>query len=152
MSEKDVMVVISVFAEAGQGEEGRVEMGTMMRDDEVWERNSERFSSDVEVRFVTPGDKGVQIMEQEFRGIEGLREGWRVWMEPWEEFRVAMNDVVDAGNGRVLVLASAIGRTRGSGAEVPQEVATLGRVEEGQIVAIAFYLDQEQARRDAGLA
>lgn len=101
---------------------------------------------------MTPGDSGVGVMEQEFRGVEGLRDGWGVWMEPWEEFRVSVEEVVDTGDGQILVLASAVGRMRGTGAELPQEVAQLCRVVDGRITEVGFYLDQQQARRDAGLA
>jgi ketosteroid isomerase-like protein len=49
------------------------------------------------------------------------------------------------------VLASAVVQTKGTGAELPQEVANLCRVKDGKIVEVGFYLDQSQARRDAGL-
>jgi ketosteroid isomerase-like protein len=150
MSQDDVELVISAFAEAIQN--GQVQMGAMIEDDEIWRRNRERFSPDVEVRFATPGTGGVSVMEQEFEGIEGLRDGWREWMKPWEQFRVELEETIDAGEGRVLVLGRATGRMRGAGAELPQEVAALCQVEEGRIVAVGFYLDQAQARRDAGLA
>jgi ketosteroid isomerase-like protein len=148
VSQEDVELVIRVFSVAG---EPRVEMGALMRNDELWRQNQELFSDDVQVRFVNPSDGGVQIMEQEFRGVDGLREGWGVWMQPWDEFHVSVEDLVDAGDGRVVVLASALGKMRGTGAELPQEVATLCRVEDGRIVEVDFYLDQAQARRDAGL-
>jgi ketosteroid isomerase-like protein len=149
MSQEDVELVISVFTREAAPE---VEMGELMRDDEHWVRISDRFSPDVEVRFVTPGDSGVGVMEQEFRGVDGLRQGWSVWMEPWEEFRVEVKEVIDAGNGQVLTLGSAVGLMRGTGAELPQEVAVLCRVEDGLIIQVGYYLDQAQARRDAGLA
>lgn len=150
VSQADVELVILVFAEGAEGV-GRIEMGKLMLDDSIWERNRARFSTDVQVRFVTPGDGGVQVMQQDFRGIEGLREGWGVWMEPWEEFWVDVADYVDAGSGQVLVIANATARMRGAGTEVPQEVAALARVEDGRIAEVGFYLDQQQARRDAGL-
>ncbi|MEK6251143.1 MAG: nuclear transport factor 2 family protein [Actinomycetota bacterium] len=150
MSQEDVELVIGVFAAALQ-EVGHVEMRAMIEDDGVWARNAARFSPDVKVRFVTPRAGGVTVMEQAFEGIEGLREGWREWLKPWDEFHVVMEDVPDSGQGDVLVLAQATGRMRGTEAEVPQEVAALCRVERNRIVEIGFYLDQGQARRDAGL-
>jgi ketosteroid isomerase-like protein len=148
MSQQDLEVVIRIFSFAG---EPRVEMGALMRDDELWERNEELFSDDLAVRFVNPSDGGVQVMEQDFSGIDGLREGWGVWMEPWDEFQVSVEEMIDAGDGRVLVLASAVGKMRGTGVELPQEVATLCRVKDGRVVEVGFYLDQAQARHDAGL-
>jgi ketosteroid isomerase-like protein len=148
MSQEDVELLISVFTRAGAPQ---VEMGELMRDDEHWDSYEDRFSPDLDVTFVTPWDSGVGVMEQEFSGVDGLRQGWGVWMEPWEEFRVSVEEVVDSGDGQILVLASAVGRMRGTGAELPQEVAQLCRVEDGRITEVGFYLDQKQARRDAGL-
>jgi ketosteroid isomerase-like protein len=149
MPQEDIQLVISVFTREAATQ---IEMGELMRDDQHWALSRDRFSADVQVKFVTPGDTGVGVMEQEFSGVDGLREGWEVWMEPWDEFRVSVEDVVDAGDGQILVLASAIARLRGTGAELPQEVAQLCRVVDGRIAAVGFYLDQGQARRDAGLA
>jgi hypothetical protein len=41
---------------------------------------------------------------------------------------------------------------RETSAEIMQEAAVVLRVDSGRIVAIDYYLDQDQARRDAGLA
>jgi ketosteroid isomerase-like protein len=149
MSQEDLELVISVFTREGAPE---LEMGELMRDDEHWDSYGDLFSPDVEVRFMTPGDSGVGVMEQEFRGVDGLRQGWGVWMEAWEEFRVSVEEVLDTGDGQILVLASAVARMRGTGAGLPQEVAQLCRVVDGRINEVGFYLDQRQARRDAGLA
>ena len=150
MSQQDVELVTNAFAEGLQG--SQIEMRAFFEDDGIWARNAERFSPDVKVRFVTPRAGGVTIMEQEYEGIEGLRAGWHEWLEPWERFYVDLQDLIDAREGRVLFLGQATGSMRGSGTEVPQEVAGLCRVEDGRIVAVSFYLDQAQARRDAGLS
>jgi ketosteroid isomerase-like protein len=149
MSQEEVALVIAVFSVGG---DPRVEMGELMRDDQHWALHAHKFSPDLEVRFMNPGDIDVEVMQQEFHGLDGLRQGWDVWMEPWDEFRITVDDVIDAGNGKILVLASAVGLMRGTGAEVPQEVASLSRIEDGRITGVGFYLDQAQARRDAGLA
>jgi ketosteroid isomerase-like protein len=148
MSQEDLELVIRAFSVAG---DPKVEMGALMRDDEFWRQNTDLFSENLTVRFVNPEQGGVQLMEQEFRGIDGLREGWGVWMQPWERFEVSVEDMVDAGDERVLVLGSAVVRTKESGAELPQEVGNLCRIQDGQIVEVDFYLDQDQARRDAQL-
>src|SRR5256885_12319428 len=114
MSQEDVELVIRVFSVGG---DRHVEMGALMRDDALWDHNRSLFSEHVKVRFVTPGDKGVNVMQQDFQAVEGLREGWAVWMEPWEEFRVVVDDLVDTSAGQVLVLASAVGKVRSSGTE-----------------------------------
>jgi SnoaL-like protein len=103
-----------------------------------------------EVSFIGPedGPLGNRLVPE--RGVEGLREGWRDWMEPWEQFWIRFRDVLDAGEGKVLSLGELCGRLQG-GAEVTQPGAAYFRIRDGRIVAIDFYVDQDQARRDAGL-
>jgi ketosteroid isomerase-like protein len=83
-------------------------------------------------------------------GVEGLQAGWKDWLQPWEEFRLVFERSIDAGDGRVLSLGEMRGRVRG-GVEFSQPGAAIIRVHEGLIVAMDFYLDRQQARRDAGL-
>ena len=149
MSQEDIELVIGVFTLAGSPE---VDMGALMADDEHWQRNKEKLGEDLKITFFNPSDAHLNIMEQEFRGLDGLREGWDVWMLPWDKFRVTVDDMIDTSAGSVLMLGSAIVRIKGTGADFPQEVASLFRIEAGKIVEIGYYLDQDQARRDAGLA
>jgi ketosteroid isomerase-like protein len=143
-------MVEALFLSAGEGDE--VDMAALL-DDEEWLRLAgESISPEVKVRFEVPEDSPLEVMEQsEFRGLEGLVEGWTMWLAPWEQFRIRLEETVDAGDGVVLALARATGRLRGSDIEIPQEAATVQRVEDGRIVSMGFYLDVEQARRDAGL-
>jgi len=91
------------------------------------------------------------VQQDEFEGLQGLVEGWGIWMQPWESFHVATEDLVDAGEGEVLFLGRATARLRDSGVDIPQEIASLFGTEGGRIASIRYYLDQAQARRDAGL-
>jgi hypothetical protein len=140
--------VVSLFSDAGPDAE--FDLVEFAEDDDVWDRYRDLLSPGVEVEFVAPPG-GDRVMEQEFEGIDGLREGWRDWVAPWERFRIVTGEVIDAGEGRVLLLSQATGLMRDTRAEIPQETAVLARVDGGKIVAIGFYLSHEQARRDAGL-
>jgi hypothetical protein len=84
------------------------------------------------------------------RGMDGLREGWRDWLEPWEHFWIEFDELLDAGEGRVLSLAELRGQLPG-GAEIRQLGAALITVRDGKVVAADFYVDQDRARRDAGM-
>jgi ketosteroid isomerase-like protein len=145
-----VLVAAAIFADAA-APAAEFDMASVIEDDERWSRNSELFQPDAAIKFVPPSE-GVTVMEQEYRGIEGLRTGWRNWLDPWESYRISTEDVIDVGDGRVLVLVTSKARMRGTGTEVPQSAASLFFVEDGRITRINFYLDQQQARRDAGLA
>src|SRR5689334_24755258 len=77
------------------------------------------FHEDVEI--VAPSfvaGEGVR-----FVGLEGLRAAWLDWLEPWESYRVEVEDVIDAGDDAV-VLVRDFGRRAGVTAEVRSEEHT----------------------------
>jgi ketosteroid isomerase-like protein len=111
----------------------------------------EFIDPDAEVRFVDPEGGALGDLRVPVRGTEGLRAGWAEWLEPWEKFGFRFERALDAGDGKVLSLAELRGRAHG-GAEISHPGAALFRVRAGRIVAMDFYMDRDQARRDAGLA
>lgn len=149
MSDADVQLVRQVF---GGPEIGRpADIAGIVADEAHWERNRDAVAPDLAVRFVVP-PSGVEVLDrQEFTGIEGLKEGWGIWMEAWEYFMVSLAEVIDLEDGRVLLLSHADVKTRSGGVEMDQDVAVLCRVAEDRITEAFFYLDPQQARREAGL-
>ncbi len=149
MSRQDVELVRSLFESGGDGE---IDVAEHL-EDEAWLREvTEAVSDDAKIRFYVPEQSGIEVMERsEFTGPEGLAEGWRIWMQPWEQFRIALEETIDIGDGVVLAPARMTGKLRESGIEIPQEGASLQRVEDGRIVSMGFYLDVDQAREAAGL-
>jgi hypothetical protein len=105
---------------------------------------------EAKIRFVDAEGGALGDLEVRSRGVEGLLEGWAEWLEAWDQFRVELEDFHDAGDGRVLTLATLIGQTH-DGSEISQPAAALVRVGGQRIVSMDFYLDREQARREAGL-
>lgn len=114
-------------------------------------RLAEVVDAEAEIRFVAPDGGALGVMSGPFHGVEGLRAGWREWLEPWEQFRIEFEQNLDVGDGRVLSLVQLRAGMKG-GAEVSQQGASITQVRDGLIVAVNFYVDQEHARRDAGLA
>src|SRR5690349_21446694 len=113
MGDGPVDVVAGIYLPAMGGELGEFDIAGMIDDPEWRERVAAVFSPAARIKFQTPPTGSLQIMEQdEFVGLEGLAEGWRIWMEPWEEFRVEPEAFVDAGDGRVLLPARATARLR----------------------------------------
>jgi ketosteroid isomerase-like protein len=104
-----------------------------------------------QVRFMDSEGGALGDRQVEQSGVEGLREGWRDWLEPWEHFRIRFGELHDAGEGRVLSLGELHGEMRG-GVELTQPGAALMQIRDGMIAAIDFYVDQDRAHRDAGLA
>lgn len=52
-----------------------------------------------------------------YRGHEGVRDLWRSMQGSFEDFRLTVEEILDAGD-RVMVLAAAGGRGKGSGIDV----------------------------------
>jgi hypothetical protein len=86
-----------------------------------------------------------------YRGREGVAEAMRVWSGTWEDWRVELEEIVDAGD-RVLVIVWESGRGKGSGLEINQRVYSLFTLRDGAIVHWKGFLDRAQALEAAGLS
>jgi hypothetical protein len=95
---------------------------------------------------------GARIQESELVGLAGLRAGWADWLEPWDSYRVEIEDVIDAGEEAVVVLTRDYGRRAGMEAEVPVRGAAVWIVRDGKIARATFYTDRDEAFADAGLS
>jgi ketosteroid isomerase-like protein len=120
-------------------------------DDATLARAAEILDPEAEIRFVDTEGGALGDFEVPSRGVEGLLAGWAEWLGAWEHFRIDLEEHLDAGDGRVLTLAKLTGQTR-EGLELSQPGAAIIRVSGARIVAMDFYVDREQARRDAGLS
>ncbi len=84
------------------------------------------------------------------KGIEGFREAWEDWTGSYDHFRVEIEEVLDAGD-KVLSLVRQVGVTKTGGVEIESKAAAVWTVRGGRIHAVEFHLDQEAARKAAGL-
>ena len=112
----------------------------------VMETLSPFFHEDVEI--VAPSfvaGEGVR-----FVGLEGLRAGWLDWLEPWESYRVEVEDVIDAGDDAV-VLVRDFGRRAGMTVEVSVMGGAVWTVRDGRVGRVAFYLNRSEALKAVGL-
>ena len=123
----------------------------MIEDDERWRAAAALFDPGAEVKFLTPGGGGIGGMAGPFRGIEGMRAGWREWLEPYDSFILRIEEIVDAGEGGALILSETTGKMQGAQTPLSQGAAAVLRADRGVITKMDYYLDHEQARRAAGL-
>jgi ketosteroid isomerase-like protein len=110
--------------------------------------SSDAVSPDVEVTFAASHSGGPGLV---FHGLDGLIEGWRDWLMPWESYRFEVEDLIGAGDNVVQTVRVAA-RTERHGVEVEHRPAAVWTIEGGRIVAIRFYLEHDQAFEYAGLA
>jgi ketosteroid isomerase-like protein len=86
-----------------------------------------------------------------YRGLDGLVEYLRTWLEPFSEYVVNTLDYIEAGDC-VLVPSRQFGVGAGSGARVELELTTLSELRDGKIVRVHQYDTLEEALEAAGLS
>jgi ketosteroid isomerase-like protein len=96
-----------------------------------------------------PGD-GDAAARRTYRGVDGLRQAWLDWLQPWESYQFQIERVIDAGE-RVVVLSRDRGRHRDMDVEVESPVAAIWAVRRGRVSRAEFYASREQALEAAGL-
>ena len=106
--------------------------------------------------FFTPDFQCVFVREDvgraEYAGLDGLRAAFLDWLEPWESYHAGVEDVIDAGEDRVVVLTRDHACPKGSSAETDFLGAPIWTVREGKIARIEFYWNRAQGLAAAGLA
>jgi ketosteroid isomerase-like protein len=130
MSEENVEIIRSLYDRWGT-EHWR----TVFAEDVVWDAS----------RLSGLPNAGV------YHGHEGVTKFFTLWLQAWEDPRVELRELVDAGD-KVVCTFSWTARGRTSGAEVEQEFFAVYELRDGKIVAFLQATSREDAMRDAGVA
>jgi ketosteroid isomerase-like protein len=88
---------------------------------------------------------------REYRGLEGLLEGWRDWLEPYDSYHLTVEEVIDAG-ANVLTLVRVRARTARHGVALEHRPAAVWTISEGKLTGAHFFLERGDAFEFAGLA
>ena len=84
------------------------------------------------------------------RGVDGLIEAWRTWVEPWASYRLDVERVFQDGD-RVVVLVRQVGRTVHDHVDVPSPPsAAVFVMRNGRAARATFYLDRVAAAAEEG--
>ena len=86
------------------------------------------------------------------KGLPELVDAWREWMEAFEVYWTEVEDFLDAGDDKVLVILRDHGRLKGGDAEIQQIGASLWTLRERKVLRIDFYPTREQGLAAAGLS
>ena len=95
------------------------------------------------------GTRGGLDESQVLRGPAAVLEYALEIQEPWEEFSVEIEQVIEAGDA-VVVFMRETGRGRHGGPEVQNDTAMIFKVRQEQVVEITGFLDRDEALRAAG--
>jgi len=90
------------------------------------------------VRFVGPDT------ESTWSGPQGFFQSWTDWLEPWENYRIYYDDVIERGD-HVIALVRLEGITKRGGVAMSQEAAGVFRFDGDRVVALEFHLERDTA-------
>ena len=87
-----------------------------------------------------------------YHGYDGLRQFFRQWLEPFENFHAEAETFIDAGDS-VVVGYRQSGRGKASGAEVEMPAAwSVYRIRDGLVTRIEVFQTKPEALEAAGLS
>src|SRR4051794_6665993 len=90
--------------------------------------------------------------EEHSRGADNFKRTWLAWRDQFENFRLEVEEVIDAGDGRVLVMAATCGVGKGSGIEVRSpSFAQIWTVERGVVISMLALPNRASAMGEVGL-
>jgi ketosteroid isomerase-like protein len=137
MSQENVEVVRRLFAALQSLDVGNFER----RFDEV------REIFDPEVEWVAPPHS--LLASEEYRGYDGVRRFWTQFLAAWDEYGVQVEELIDAGDDRVVAVMRLSGRTHEL--EVDEARSSLLTLRDGRIVRIEPFASRDGALEAAGL-
>ena len=110
-----------------------------------------RRDFDALLSFFAP-DAVLDLSHRELPSVEGvaaIRALFEDWFEPYEEFAVEQEEVLDLGNGVVFAVTHQNARPAGSAGHVRQREGWVLVWEEGLTVQMTTYGDIDEARAAA---
>lgn len=84
-------------------------------------------------------------------GREALVNVVRSWQTAWEDYDLEVEELLDAGGDRVVVVLRETGRGKGGGVELTNRFAQVATVRSGQIAHTVVYRTREEAVEAVGL-
>ena len=85
------------------------------------------------------------------RGHDGVLEAFAIWPEQWDDFRVAVTEVVADPGDYVVVRNRQTGRGKQSGVDVQLDFTFTFAVRGGKIAEWLIFLREDQALEAAGI-
>jgi ketosteroid isomerase-like protein len=108
------------------------------------------ITSDLAWRAGFRGGVGVAGID-DFVGRDGFVEFMRTWTEDFDDFAVEFEEIIDAGNDRVVAITRQRGIGKVSRATVEMGIGAIYTLDERRIVRVEVFLEPSHALQAAGL-
>jgi ketosteroid isomerase-like protein len=124
-----------------------VDVAALFRDDSLFEQARADLEPHIDPQLET-----VAVWQggTTHAGIEGFRQTWLDWLEPWTSYYASADELIDGGDV-VVALARDRGRRDDTDAEVELISGSVWEVRDDKIVRVQFYRSRDEALRAAGL-
>jgi ketosteroid isomerase-like protein len=87
-----------------------------------------------------------------FHGLEGFTEFLSAWIEPYDEWSMDLEQILDPGGNQVVAVLVQRGQLRGSDSVVGLRYGVVYTVEDGQVRGAQVYTTPEEALEAVGLS
>lgn len=96
-------------------------------------------------------DSVLGIGGRAYLGHDGIRQYFEDVASAWKEWRVEVERVAEAADGRVAIVMTMHARGKGSGVRVAERTAHIWTLRDGKLFHNENYREPEQALRELGL-
>jgi ketosteroid isomerase-like protein len=127
-----------------------IDVGALIRDDVLFEGTVTALADviDPDVEAVAAWQGGSR---RTYVGIDGFRQLWLDWLEPWTTYRTEVERLVDAHDQVVALIHDRAGRPD-SDAEFDLRSGSVWDLRDGRVVRVEFFRNQTEALEAAGLS
>jgi ketosteroid isomerase-like protein len=89
--------------------------------------------------------------KKHYEGAAGVREFLAAWLEAWDDWRVELEELREAGDDRVVSISRQYGRSKSTGVDVTMHFGQVWTLRDGLYVGMQMYATPEEALEAAGL-
>jgi ketosteroid isomerase-like protein len=109
------------------------------------------LSASLDPDVVWFGTRGGLDQAQVLRGPEEVLEYMREIREPWEQYDIRVERLIEVGDAGVVVFLHETAQSRYGGPALQSETAMIMKVHDRKIVEMTGYLDRDEALKAARL-
>jgi ketosteroid isomerase-like protein len=109
------------------------------------------LSASLDPDVVWFGTRGGLDQAQVLRGPEEVLEYMREIREPWEQYDIQVERLIEVGGAGVVVFMHETARSRSGGPAIQSDTAMIMKVRHRKIVEMTGYLDRDEALKAARL-